>query len=41
MKGQFGREDFGMTADYPLVAKEVSLQISSYILLAPEDSNVQ
>lgn len=39
MKGDFGREDYGMTADYPLVAKDVSLRISSYILLASEDSN--
>lgn len=41
VKGQFGREDFGMTADYPLVAKDVSLQINSYILLAFADANKQ
>ena len=39
VKGQFAREDFGITADYPLVAKEVSLRISSYILLASEDNH--
>lgn len=39
VKGQFKREDFGMTADYPLVAKEVSLRINSYIVLTPADSN--
>ncbi len=39
VKGEFGREDYGMKADYPLVAKDVSLRISSYIQLASEDSN--
>lgn len=41
VKGEFARADYGMTTDYPLVAKEVSLRIRSHILLTPVDTNAQ
>ncbi len=33
--GQFNRGDFGLTADYPLVSMQVSLQINAHIRLTP------